>query len=77
VTDRASGILRFFVISSIIPVKQRDTHSIWSRPADHSGRAVYRHELSLLAGTLGSWVQIPLETWMFVYVYSVFVLLCV
>jgi hypothetical protein len=25
-----------------------------------------RHELSLLARTLGSWVRIPLKTWMFV-----------
>jgi hypothetical protein len=31
-----------------------------------------RHEPSSLAGTLGSWVQIPLKTWM-----SVFVLSCV
>jgi hypothetical protein len=27
--------------------------------------------------TLGSWVRIPLEAWMFVWVYSVFVLSCV
>jgi hypothetical protein len=33
-----------------------------------------RHELSSLAGTLGSWVRIPLKAWMSVCVYSVFVL---
>jgi hypothetical protein len=33
--------------------------------------------LSLLAQTLGSWVRIPLEVWMLVCVYSVFVLFCV
>jgi hypothetical protein len=33
-----------------------------------------RHELSSLARTLGSWVRIPLEAWMSVYVYSAFVL---
>jgi hypothetical protein len=31
--------------------------------ADHSG---LRHELSLLARTLGSWVRIPLKAWMYV-----------
>jgi hypothetical protein len=36
-----------------------------------------RHELSWLAGTLGSWVRIPLKAWMSVCVYSVFVLFCV
>jgi hypothetical protein len=33
-----------------------------------------RHQLSSLARTLGSWVRIPLEAWMSVCVYSVFVL---
>jgi hypothetical protein len=32
-----------------------------------------RHELSLLARTLGSWVPKPHEVWIFVCVYSVFV----
>jgi hypothetical protein len=36
-----------------------------------------RHESSSLARTLGSWVRIPLKAWMFVCVYSVFVLFCV
>jgi hypothetical protein len=36
-----------------------------------------RHEISSPAQTLGSWVWIPLEGWMFVYVYSVFMLFCV
>jgi hypothetical protein len=36
-----------------------------------------RHELSSPAWTLGSWVRILLKTWMFVCMYSVFVLSCV
>jgi hypothetical protein len=36
-----------------------------------------RHELSSLARTLGSWVRIPLKASMSVYVYTMFVLLCV
>jgi hypothetical protein len=36
-----------------------------------------RHEMSSPAWTLGSWFRIPIETWMFVCVYSVFVLPCV
>jgi hypothetical protein len=32
------------------------------------------HEMSSLARTLGSWVRIPLEAWMYVHTYSVFVL---
>jgi hypothetical protein len=35
-----------------------------------------RHELSSPIRTLGSWVRIPLEAWMSVWVYSVFVLSC-
>jgi hypothetical protein len=35
-----------------------------------------RNELSSLARTMGSWVRIPLEAWMSVYVYSSFVLSC-
>jgi hypothetical protein len=35
-----------------------------------------RHELSPPAQTLGSWVRIPLKAWIFVCVYSVFVLSC-
>jgi hypothetical protein len=33
-----------------------------------------KHEMSSPAQTLGSWIRIPLEAWMFVCVYSVFVL---
>jgi hypothetical protein len=33
-----------------------------------------RHELSSLARTLVSWVRIPLDAWMSVYIYSIFVL---
>jgi hypothetical protein len=47
----------------------RDLHR-----ADNSGRAGLGYELSSLARTLGSWVRKPLEAWMSVCVYSVFVL---
>jgi hypothetical protein len=33
-----------------------------------------RYEQSSSARTLGSWVRIPLEAWLYVYIYSVFVL---
>jgi hypothetical protein len=36
-----------------------------------------RHEPCSPARTLGSWVRIPLEAWMFVCVYSVCVVLCI
>jgi hypothetical protein len=45
--------------------------------AGHNGRVVLRHEPSSPARTLRSWVRIPLETWMSVCVYPVFVLFCV
>jgi hypothetical protein len=44
---------------------------IMSRPQWPRG---LRHEISSPAWTLGSWVRIPLEAWMFVCVCSVFVL---
>jgi hypothetical protein len=34
------------------------------------------HEMSSPARMLGSWVRIPLKAWMFVCIYSVFVLSC-
>jgi hypothetical protein len=47
----------------------------------HTGRSRWsrglRHEPSSPAQTLGSWVPIPLNAWMSVSVYSVFVLFCV
>jgi hypothetical protein len=45
-----------------------------SRPI--TGAARFRHGLSSPAQTLGSWIRIPLEAWMSVYVYSEFVLSC-
>jgi hypothetical protein len=36
-----------------------------------------RHEPSSFAQTLGSWIRIALEAYMSLFVYSVFVLLCV
>jgi hypothetical protein len=48
---------------------------------DTEGRSQWqhglRHEHSSPARILGSWIRIPLEAWMSVCVYSVFVLLCV
>jgi hypothetical protein len=49
---------------------------ITSIPADQWPRGL-RHEVSLLARTLGSGDRIPLKAWMSVFVYSVFVLSCV
>jgi hypothetical protein len=37
-------------------------------------RGGLRHELSSFSHTLGTWVRIPLKTWILVCVYSVFVL---
>jgi hypothetical protein len=36
-----------------------------------------RHELSSPGQTLEPWVPLPLEVWIFVYIYSVFLLSCV
>jgi hypothetical protein len=36
-----------------------------------------RHKMPSPAQTLGSWIRIPLEAWMFVSVSSVFVLSCI
>jgi hypothetical protein len=41
---------------------------------DHSGRVVLRREMSSPAQTLGSWVRISLETWMYLRVSSLFAL---
>jgi hypothetical protein len=58
------------VLSTVIWVaNQINCRSQWPRGL--------RHEMSSPAWTLGSWVRIPLEAWMFVCVYSVFVLSCV
>jgi hypothetical protein len=45
------------------------TRSVWPRRL--------RHELFSSAWTLGSWVRIPLEAWLYVHIYSVSVLSCV
>jgi hypothetical protein len=47
----------------------RVCHSQWPRGL--------RHELPSPVPTLRPWVRIPLEAWMFVCIYSVFVLSCV
>jgi hypothetical protein len=52
-------------------VKYFKVHINWRRSQWPRG---LRHEPSSLARTLGSWVRIPLEVWMSVCVYSVFVL---
>jgi hypothetical protein len=58
-----------FCLHSIINSYDSQSRSQWPRGL--------RHELSSPARTLGSWVGIPLKTWMSVCVYSVFVLSCV
>jgi hypothetical protein len=69
-----------FMIKLNIPV------NYWWTLFKHNHRQVHRpsqwprglrHELSTPAKTLGSWVRIPLEAWLFVCIYSVFVLSCV
>jgi hypothetical protein len=52
----------------------------WSGHCENSRSqrpCVLRHEPISLARKLESWVRIPLNTWMSLCVYSVFVLLCV
>jgi hypothetical protein len=49
----------------------RDKHSRWQCPRG------LRHQLSSPAWTLGSWVRIPLEAWMSVCAFILFVLSCV
>jgi hypothetical protein len=44
---------------------------------DHSSLLGLRNEMTSPVLTLGSWTQIPLKAWMFVCIYSVFVLYCV
>jgi hypothetical protein len=56
------------------PKQNRGCNSFGSRSQWPRG---LRHEMSSPAWTLGSWVQILLEAWMFVCLYSVFVLSCV
>jgi hypothetical protein len=59
--------------------------TVVSYATDHSGELGCRSqwprglrpELSSPVRTLGSWVLIPLEAWMSLCVYSVFMLLCV
>jgi hypothetical protein len=42
-----------------------------------AGWSQWSRELSSPARTLGSWVRIPFKAWMFLCVYSLFVLFCV
>jgi hypothetical protein len=65
-------LLPDFIIIIIIII----TGSVVTLCKSHWPRGLM-HELSSPARTLGSWVRISLEAWMTVYVYSVFVLLCV
>jgi hypothetical protein len=64
---RSPGSVCFSIHHSFISLPSYTLNPIqWSRDL--------RHELSSLARTLGSWVGIPLEAWMSVCVYFVFVL---
>jgi hypothetical protein len=55
-------------------IKKNSCHMVMTRRSQWP-RGL-RHELSSLARTLGSCVRVPLEAWMSVCVYSVFVLFC-
>jgi hypothetical protein len=61
---------------NILPIKQ-----FWWRSIASFCRSQWpcglRHDVSLPAQTLGSWVRIQLKAWMSVRVYYVFVVLCV
>jgi hypothetical protein len=75
---RSNGV-RFVSVDGVCTVKMKIKRIISSKLV--IGRSQWppppRHELSSPARTLGSWVQIPLEAWMSVCVYSMFVLSCV
>jgi hypothetical protein len=60
-----------FMKTTIIFVIKAPVNQLTGRP--QRPRSL-RHEMSSLARTLGSWVRIPLEAWMSVCVYSVFML---
>jgi hypothetical protein len=70
---------KFYSVCTLLSV----AHTFWgeyldlreNQPITVAARS--KHELSSLAQTLGSWVRIPLEAWMSVCGYSVFVLSCV
>jgi hypothetical protein len=51
--------------------------SLYSRKYGSQWSRDLRHELSSPSQTLGSWVRVTLESWMPVYIYSLFVLSCV
>jgi hypothetical protein len=68
----------FLLNSSLFPTPHssyNSGHIVWERRPQWP-RGVM-HESSSLARTPGSWVRIPLEAWMSVSVYSVFLLFCV
>jgi hypothetical protein len=67
---------RGLVTESTIFVKRNFSGNYITCCRSQSPRGL-RHELFSPAWTLGSWVRIPLKAWMFVYVYSMFVLSCV
>jgi hypothetical protein len=64
-----SGLNEFELSGIILSERMIQCRSQWPR--------CLRHELSSPAQTLGSWFPIPLEIWMSMCVYSVFVLFCV
>jgi hypothetical protein len=63
-------VWNFFLTKTLIYFKYtKRCRSQWPR--------VLRHELSSLARTLGPWVRIPLDAWMSVCIYFMFVPPCV
>jgi hypothetical protein len=77
------NICIFWNVRSFIAIYKRVLHkqiklrNCYTRKADHTGPRGLIHEPSSLSRTLGSLVRIPLEAWISVCVYSVFVLFCV
>jgi hypothetical protein len=66
ITDKGTGFCKIWYLILLRTVSCR---SQWPRGQ--------RHEPSSSAPTLWPWVRIPLEIWMPMWVYSVFVLFCV
>jgi hypothetical protein len=66
------------ILSSIMNTGNIGHSNIYlMRACQSQSRRGLRYGLSSPDQTLGSWVRIPLEAWMLVYVYFVFVLSCV
>jgi hypothetical protein len=59
------------------PACRMQTSSVFKQVVDIERQRGLRHEPSSLARTLGLWVRIPLEAWVYVGLFCVCVVLCV